>query len=87
MKLNIKAMAIAFGIVWGGVILIVGVANMISPDYGVAFLEMAASIYPGYEVTGSLGQVIVASLYGLVDGAIGGAVFAFLYNLFVPSNG
>jgi hypothetical protein len=41
-----------------------------------------ASVYPGYHATRSLGDVIVGGLYGLVDGLIGGAVFAWLYNLF-----
>ena len=34
MRLNTTAMAVAFGILWGACILIVGVANMIWPSYG-----------------------------------------------------
>ena len=52
------------------------------PPYGGAFLNFAASIYPGYNPTGHVGSAIVGTLYGLVDGAIGGAIFAWLYNRF-----
>ena len=30
----------------------------------------------------TVGQLILGTLYGLVDGAVGGAVIAWLYNLF-----
>jgi len=80
MKFNIGALALAVGLFWGGAILLVGVSNLIWPDYGRAFLQLAASIYPGYKATASFGQVVIGTLYGLVDGAIGGAVFAWLYN-------
>ena len=81
MKLNIGALAAAVGLFWGGSILLVGVSNLIWTGYGSAFLQLAASIYPGYSGTASFGQVIIGTLYGLVDGAIGGAIFAWLYNL------
>ena len=80
MKFDIRALALAAGLFWGGAILITGVANLIWPGYGQAFLLLAASIYPGYSGASSLGQVVIGTLYGLVDGAIGGAVFAWLYN-------
>ena len=80
MKFNIGVLALAVGLYWGGAILIVGVSNLIWPGYGSAFLQLAASIYPGYKADATFGQVIVGTLYGLVDGAIGGAIFAWLYN-------
>jgi hypothetical protein len=46
MRLNAPAMAVAFGILWGACLLVVGVANMIWPSYGQAFLQLCASIYP-----------------------------------------
>lgn len=80
MKFNIGALALAVGLFWGGAILLVGVANLVWPGYGVAFLELASSIYPGYTAGATVAQVIIGTLYGLVDGAIGGAVFGWLYN-------
>lgn len=82
MKLDVKGMAITLGLVWGVAVLVVGIANLIWPNYGQAFLELVASIYPGYTAGASVGQLIVGTLYGLVDGAVGGAVITWLYNLF-----
>lgn len=81
MKLHVTALAAASGLIWGGAILAAGLANIAWPDYARAFLDLAASIYPGYHPGTGTGSVIVGALYGLVDGAIGGAIFAWLYNL------
>ena len=82
MGLNVKAFALATGIVWGLVMLAVGLANLNWPEYGGSFLRVMASIYPGQVHDGTLYQVIIGSLYGAVDALIGGAVLAWLYNLF-----
>lgn len=80
MKLSIKKFALSCSILWGFAILIVSTANMIWPDYGSAFLGVVASIYPGYEAMQGVTSIIVGTLYALVDAAIGGAIFAWLYN-------
>ncbi len=80
MKLDVKAMAFTIGLVWGAAMLLTGVAYVISGGYGEAFLDVMASVYPGYQATSNFGDVIVGTLYGLVDGAVGGAVIAWLYN-------
>ena len=85
MKLNLKAMTVAVAVLWAGAVFIVGVANLIWPAYGKAFLEMLASIYPGYHAAGTFGDAIAGSLYALVDGAIAGLVFGWLYNLIAGS--
>jgi len=41
-----------------------------------------SSVYPGYHATRSIVEVIVGTLYGVVDGLVGGAGFAWLYNRF-----
>jgi len=82
MKLSVRAFALTAGIVWGGAVLSVGLVNLASPEYGKAFLELCSSIYPGYHAAPTIGSVVVGTLYGLVDGGIGGLVFAWLYNLF-----
>ena len=82
MRLNITAMALAIGLIWGGCILVVGAANLIWPSYGQAFLQLCASIYPGYHPGTGIGSVVTGAIYALVDGGVGGAVFAWLYNLF-----
>lgn len=81
MKLNLTALTLTCGLFWGGAILVVAAANLIWPGYGRAFLDLAASLYPGYQPGSGAGSVITGTLYGLVDGAIGGALFGWLYNL------
>ncbi len=82
MKLEIKATASTAGLLWALAVALVGTCNLYGPGYGQAFLDLLASLYPGYEATASWAQVAVGSLYALLDGLIGGAVFALVYNLF-----
>ena len=83
MKLNVRALAFVAALVWGIAMLLTGLANLIFPSYGWDFLQVMASVYPGYNATRSFGQVIVGTLYGFVDGAVCGAVFGWLYNRIV----
>jgi hypothetical protein len=80
MRINVIALSIAAGLIWGAAIFIVAFAHSIWPSYGGAFLELAASIYSGYDAGPGIGSIIIGTLYGLVDGAIAGAVFGWLYN-------
>ena len=81
MKLNVKAAAIALALVWGILAMfLTGLLNLIWPGYGRDFLDVMASVYPGYSATGGFGNLIVGTIYGLADGAIAGAVYAWLYN-------
>jgi len=82
MKLNVKAAALAGALVWGVLVMfLVGVGNLIWEEYGREFLRAVASVYPGYHAERTAGQVIVGTLYGIVDGAVCGAIVAWLYNL------
>lgn len=80
MRLSLKGLALSLGIVWGGCIFLVGLGNLIWPDYGAALLDLARSIYPGYAKTTGVWGVIVGTLYGLLDGAVAGFIIAWLYN-------
>ncbi|MBI2357891.1 MAG: hypothetical protein HYV04_03100 [Deltaproteobacteria bacterium] len=82
MKLSVKSLTIAAALFWAGTVFFVAFLNFLSPSYGKAFLDIVSSVYPGYKVVGTFGSVIVATLYALVDGAIGGLVFGWLYNCF-----
>lgn len=90
MRLSVKAMAISVALFWGLGMLLVGLANLAWPGYGQGLLDFAASVYPGYKATASVGQVLVGTAYALLDGAVCGLVFAWLYNCFagkrVPSS-
>ena len=82
MKFSVKGLALASGILWGLAMLGMGLANLIWDGYGQQVLQTMASVYFGYHATRSIGEVIVGTLYGAVDGLIAGAVFAWLYNRF-----
>lgn len=80
MRLSMKALTIAGGILWGGAVFLCGIANALWPSYGAAFLEMAASIYPGFHPSGSVGSIVIGTAYAILDGAVGGLLFGWLYN-------
>ncbi|MGA9905581.1 MAG: bacteriophage holin [Candidatus Sulfotelmatobacter sp.] len=82
MKLNTKALALTSAILWGLAMLVTSLANLIWGNFGEQFLQTTSSVYPGYHATRSITEVIVGTLYGAVDGFVGGAVFAWLYNQF-----
>ena len=80
MKFNEKQLAFACAILWGASMLVMGLANLVWHGYGQDFLNVMASVYPGYHAVGTLPQVAIGTAYGLVDGLVGGFVFAWLYN-------
>lgn len=82
MRLCVKSLTLAAALLWGGMFLVVGIFNLVTGGYGSMLLEFAASIYPGYDGPGGFGSVVVVTLYALVDGAIAGAILAWLYNRF-----
>lgn len=81
MRFNVTALTLTAGLFWGAAMFIVALANLIWPGYGRAFLEVTASVYSGYHPGSGVGSVIMGTLYAMVDGAIAGALFGWLYNL------
>jgi hypothetical protein len=84
---NVKLHVIRFGCavssVWALAVFLAGLVNLISPNYGVAFMQLVDSIYPGYTFgQWGIGGVFVAALYAAVDAWIMGALIAWLYNLY-----
>ena len=80
MTLNPRALAYAGAALWGGAVALVGLCHLIWPSYGQAFLDLMASIYPGYRVAATFESVLIGTGYALLDGAVGGWVLAWLYN-------
>jgi hypothetical protein len=80
-RLSVKAITIVSALLWGGGVLFVGLIHLASPSYGASFLDGVSSIYPGFHGARSLADALVGTGYALVDGASGGFVFAWLYNL------
>ena len=58
----------------------IGLANLAWPDYGRAFLDMVASVYPGYHARGTIDDVLVGTGYALIKGGAVGWIFGWLYN-------
>ena len=83
MRVSVKGLTIALALLWGGCVLLVGVINLAVPAYGLNFLQLMSSIYPGFHASRGFADVMVGTVYAIVDGAIGGLVFGWLYNLFV----
>lgn len=82
MRLSVKGLALAIGLLWAGCVFCVGIVNLIAPTYGVGFLQVISSIYPGYHNSGHFVDVLVGTGYAVVDGGIGGLITAWLYNIF-----
>ena len=82
MKLDIKALALACSILWGSVVFLV-TCWVIILDGASGDPTWLGQIYRGYSIS-AVGSVIGLG-WGLVDGLIGGAVLAWLYNKFARS--
>ena len=77
MKLNVKAFALTFALWWGlGLFFLTWWIMAFDGPTGEA--TMISRVYRGYVIS-PIGSVI-GLLWGLADGAIGGAIFAWLYN-------
>ena len=81
MRLNVKAFTVTSGVFWALSFLMVGITNLVWSGYGSAFLQVVASIYPGYHGEASIRDIVAGTLYALVDGAIAGLIFSCIYNL------
>lgn len=82
MRLSIRAIAFAGALLWGAAIFLVGIVNLAAPGYGLTFLQMTSSVYPGFHDSHTFGSVVIGTLDGIIDGAIAGLLFAWLYNAF-----
>ncbi len=82
MRFNNRALVFTAAIICGASVFLVGLANLIWSGYANTFLQFAASVYPGYDASGSFGDLIVGTIYALVDGAVAGLIFGWLYNMF-----
>jgi hypothetical protein len=82
MTLSVRSLAIVSALLWGGGILFAGLVNLAAPFYGSAFLQCVSSIHPGFHNSRTFVDVLVGTGYALFDGAVGGALFGWLYNSF-----
>ena len=83
MNISVKAFTLSSAILWGSAMLLVGLIHMVSPSYGVEFLRIMSSVYPGADTAPTMGRVLLGALYGVVDGAVAGACFSWLCSAFM----
>ena len=81
--LDPKALAYVCAALGGASVLVIGLINLSDPDYGLEFLELLASVYPGYTAERSVESVLIGTGYALVKGAALGWLFGWLYNRLV----
>lgn len=79
MKLNVKAMALSLGLLSGAVVCLATLWLIATGSEGTVVKHLD-HFYIGY--TYSVVGAFVGFVYGFMDGAIGGALLAWLYNKF-----
>jgi hypothetical protein len=83
MKLNVKAFALAFGLWWGfGLFFLTW--WLIAFDGVSHDSTFIGRLYRGYNIS-PVGSIIGLA-WAFADGAIGGAIFAWLYNLLITKS-
>ena len=75
-KVSMKGLAAGLGVSWGGFMLIIGWGSCFG--WGTKLLEAFSNIYIGFN-SSFLGGII-GLIWGFVDGALGGAIIALVYN-------
>ena len=78
-RLSPLALGLALGVMWGVSVFLMGLIAY-QFMYGATFVSTMGTLYVGYEAT-IIGSII-GGLIGFVDAFIGGAVIAWLYNVF-----
>ena len=78
--LHVRALSLAAGFLSAVVTLVAGLAAMWRPGYGAGFLDLMASVNPGYANSGTVADLLVGTAYAFIDGGVLGWVFANLYN-------
>ena len=83
LKLDVKAFGFALGVVWGGLMFLLGIADMLY-FWGNTWGRMMTVIYVGYSPTvfGS----IVGAVWGFIYADLLGLALASMYNRFVEEN-
>ncbi|QVL56717.1 MAG: bacteriophage holin [Simkaniaceae bacterium] len=77
--LKVSKFGLAGGVLWGAMMFICTVLSIYT-GYADTFLLAMKSCYPGYSLT--WGGAFLGLIYGFIDGFVGLAILAWLYNKF-----
>ncbi len=75
--INSTKLGLSGGILWGLSLFVMTLAG-IYLDYATDFLNLIATLYPGYDI--SWGGAFIGLLYGFVDGFLCLFILGWLYN-------
>jgi len=78
-KLDVKALGLSLGIMWGAAVVLMGFMCMFF-GWGCSFVSAIGQFYYGYKPT--LLGCILGGIWGFFDMGIGGVIIAWLYNKF-----
>jgi len=76
-KLNVKALGLAFAIIWGAGAFLIGILDVLS-TWADPWGKVMALVYLGY--TPTLLGCIIAGIWGFVHAGIVGLLIGWLYN-------
>jgi len=76
-RLQPVPLGIAVGVLWAAYVFFAGIFAMF--DWGVALVNVLGSFYLGYDA--SILGAVIGAIWAFVDGLVGGAVVAWLYNM------
>lgn len=77
LKLDVKALGLAMGIMWGISMFLLGLLTM-ENGLGSGIEQVLATMYIGYKPT-VMGSII-GGIWGFIDAGVGGMLLAWLYN-------
>lgn len=79
MRINVRALGLALGILWGlGAFFLAIAATVIPGQWGDLVVGLLGNVYVGYDA--SVVGALLGALWGLADGFVGGVLLAWLYN-------
>lgn len=82
MRIDVKAFGLACGIVWGSGLFLIPMWLMLFGAEGLP-IQVLGEVYIGYSF--SIAGAFIGAIWGFVDGFIGGAILAWLYNTFAKA--
>jgi len=85
MKLDVKAFTVAVSLLWGLGVFFLTLWMLLFDTAAAGEQTLIGKIYLGYTVSGA--GAMIGLVWGLVDGLLGGAIFALLYNFLVDRFG